>query len=158
MSRVTDFIENHSNLIGVFKPVKWYCGCGKEHTLIGNHATDVCGCGKDKHYFGSYYRIHGNEAIVCIPKTDALEAVRFTRKEERFIMLDTGLLGQEAVKEHYSRSFKTSEVELVNKTKAKIFTFMKSGNFHQYYKKVKDHEDVPLMLSRFIEKHFTEEK
>ncbi|HDY72889.1 MAG TPA: hypothetical protein ENH90_01900 [bacterium] len=104
MSRVYDFIKSRSNFIGVFQPSKWYCGCGKEHTLIGNHARDVCSCGKDKHDFQSYYKIHGNEAIVCVPETDALDAVRFARKEERFIMLDTGLLGEKAIQDFLKQS------------------------------------------------------
>jgi len=83
MSRVYDFIKSRSNFIGVFQPSK---------------------CGKDKHDFQSYYKIHGNEAIVCVPETDALDAVRFARKEERFIMLDTGLLGEKAIQDFLKQS------------------------------------------------------
>lgn len=157
MSQVTDFINNRANYIGQLRPAKWYCSCGEENHLQGLKKTDVCKCGKDKHDFRSYYKIYGNQAITCMPKVEALEAVRFARKEERFIMADTGMLGIDAQNQQYNRSYDEAINKQTRRVKIMIFNFMTSGLFYEYYRKIKNQEDVPIMLSRFLEKHFAKE-
>ena len=97
MSIVVDYVNNNSNLIGKYMHI-WNCECGSRNNLIG-HKCNAPLCNKTENDYQSYYIIFANEATKAISKKHALEAIRVARKEERFIMLDTGLLGEKVLQD-----------------------------------------------------------